>query len=276
MRSAVDLLRLRGFDADSARRTAEKVDRGLDCALAAIDAFVTAEQCESGSMPLTLAPCSLGQLIDAAREVAAPVLAARSQRLAFTPAAGPMAVRADSARSRQVITAMLEQASATAPQLSQIEMEARAGTAGAEVRVRFALEAAAAPSEAWFETYRSRPRGSRLALRSARQIMTLQQGRLTLELEPAGAQLVAQFAAAAVQAATAAPAPAPRQAPAARADGTHILIVDDSHEVRSVYREALQALGYTVTEAANAEEALSTAHERAPDVALIDIQLSWF
>src|SRR5215475_10899970 len=96
MRSAVDLLRLRNFDADSARRTADKVDRGLDAALAAIDAFVVAEQSENGTLALSVGECSLAQLIEAAREVAAPVLASRSQRLAHTPPAEPSAVRADS------------------------------------------------------------------------------------------------------------------------------------------------------------------------------------
>ncbi|TLZ45914.1 MAG: response regulator, partial [Gammaproteobacteria bacterium] len=52
-----------------------------------------------------------------------------------------------------------------------------------------------------------------------------------------------------------------------------ILIVEDSTEVRVIYREALAALGYTVSEAGNAEEALRTTVEAAPDVALIDIHL---
>ena len=54
---------------------------------------------------------------------------------------------------------------------------------------------------------------------------------------------------------------------------TRILIVEDSTEVRGIYREALAALGYTVSEAGNAEEALRTTVEAAPDVALIDIHL---
>lgn len=54
----------------------------------------------------------------------------------------------------------------------------------------------------------------------------------------------------------------------------HILIVDDSPEVRRSYREALVALGFTVTEAADAEQALSALLDRPPpDVALIDIHL---
>jgi CheY-like chemotaxis protein len=54
---------------------------------------------------------------------------------------------------------------------------------------------------------------------------------------------------------------------------SHILIVDDSIEVRRAYREALVALGFAVTEAADAEEALTALLDRTPDVALIDIHL---
>ena len=50
IRAAIDLLRLRNFDTEVSRRVAEKVDRGLDCALAAVDAFVAADQCENGTL----------------------------------------------------------------------------------------------------------------------------------------------------------------------------------------------------------------------------------
>jgi CheY-like chemotaxis protein len=55
--------------------------------------------------------------------------------------------------------------------------------------------------------------------------------------------------------------------------GNRILIVDDSAEVRRAYRDALVALGCTVTEAGDAEEALSAVEDDPPDVALIDIHL---
>jgi OmpR family response regulator RpaB len=49
--------------------------------------------------------------------------------------------------------------------------------------------------------------------------------------------------------------------------------VEDSPEVRRTYREALAALGYTVLEAADAEQALSSLEDTNPAVALIDIHL---
>src|SRR2546430_16507344 len=56
IRAAIDLLRLRNFDTEVSRRVAEKVDRGLDAALAAVDAFVAADQCESGTLTVAVGP----------------------------------------------------------------------------------------------------------------------------------------------------------------------------------------------------------------------------
>ena len=66
------------------------------------------------------------------------------------------------------------------------------------------------------------------------------------------------------------------QAPQAGAPGgaaERILIVDDSYEVRRAYREVLVTLGYTVLEAADAEQALRAIEGTTPDVGLIDIHL---
>ena len=70
-------------------------------------------------------------------------------------------------------------------------------------------------------------------------------------------------------AAQASQSPAPENASARN----RVLIVDDSVHVRRSYRDALGALGYVVTEAADAEQALSAVASTAPDVALIDIHL---
>jgi two-component system, sensor histidine kinase len=66
---------------------------------------------------------------------------------------------------------------------------------------------------------------------------------------------------------------APEADRSAQLRGTRILIVEDSAEVRRAYREALTELGYCVTEARNAEEALTLAPDVRPAVALIDIHL---
>lgn len=273
IRAAIDLLRLRNFDAEVSRRVAEKVDRGLDCALAAVDAFVAADQCENGTLSVAVAPTSLEQIVEAARTTLAPLLAGRSQRCEFAPSKPGVEAMADAAKTLRVISAMLEQASAVAPPRSVIEVRAAAGDSGPQIRVCFSIETPDSVGADWFESYGGRARGSRMALRTARHVMALQRGSLDLnQRSPGAAELVAAFA----PVGAARPAPASEQGAATtgpKASRTRILIVEDSNEVRVLYREALAALGYTVTEARNAEEALRTTVNAVPDVALIDIHL---
>src|SRR5712672_1880110 len=102
IRAAIDLLRLRNFDTDVSRRMAEKVDRGLDAALAAVDAFVAADQCENGTLTVEVAPTSLDQLVEGACTALAPRLAERSQRVEFAPPSRAVEALADAAKSLRV------------------------------------------------------------------------------------------------------------------------------------------------------------------------------
>jgi signal transduction histidine kinase/CheY-like chemotaxis protein len=56
-------------------------------------------------------------------------------------------------------------------------------------------------------------------------------------------------------------------------ESRRVLLVDDNHDSREMYRAVLRAHGHLVREAANAEKALALLDEEAPDVAFIDIGL---
>ena len=56
-------------------------------------------------------------------------------------------------------------------------------------------------------------------------------------------------------------------------ESRRVLLVDDNHDSREMYRAVLRAHGHLVREAANAERALALLDEEAPDVAFIDIGL---
>jgi CheY-like chemotaxis protein len=56
-------------------------------------------------------------------------------------------------------------------------------------------------------------------------------------------------------------------------ESRRVLLVDDNHDSREMYRAVLRANGHRVREAANAEKALALLAEEAPDVAFIDIGL---
>jgi CheY-like chemotaxis protein len=269
IRAAVDLLRIRGLDLDSAEAVTARIDRGLDNALATIDAFVLAERYESGTAAPAVEPVAMQELLERAAELLGPT---SRTRCTFVPAPA-MPVSADVDASRRALTAMFEHALAATPAEEGIEV--RAAAADGQLLVRVRLGAGTVLEESWFESFRARAGGSRLSLRAARRILQLQQGDLTLDTHGKEKFLVASFAPAraALPASVPEAAPAPRAASAPGAVGARVVIVDDSQEVRRAYREGLARLGYEVHEAKSAEAMLQDIERGAPDVAVVDIHL---
>jgi excisionase family DNA binding protein len=64
-----------------------------------------------------------------------------------------------------------------------------------------------------------------------------------------------------------------RSGPGKPARGPLVLVVDDDAGVREVVRINLEMEGYTVREAANAEEGLSAVEDDAPDLILLDVMM---
>jgi len=52
-----------------------------------------------------------------------------------------------------------------------------------------------------------------------------------------------------------------------------ILVADDNTASRELIREVLEMSGYDVVEAADGQDAVSTARENTPDLVLVDIQM---
>jgi CheY-like chemotaxis protein len=272
--SSVDLARLRHFDLEASRLLAEKVERGLRRAFALLDTFVLAEQSERGTLPLQVGTVRLEEILESARATLG-----GDGRYTFEPASGGVTVRADSGRSTQVLAAILQHAAAITARDQEVAVRTAGTAVQPEIRVRSRVDPVNMPGEEWFASYRGGD--GRMALRTAQRIMCLQGGALDLLKEnDGGFELVVRFAAGQAQREEKRhPSPQPQQpepsrpGAAPRATGKRILIVEDSPEVRRAYREALAALGYTVLEAADAEQALTALGDIRPDVALIDIHL---
>ena len=270
--SAADLARLRHFDPETSRLLAEKVERAMRRALKILDAFVLAEESEHTALQLAFQAVPLDEIVQAACNQLAPEEAGRCRVL---PAGQNTRVRADAGWSARVLTAVLQYAGGRALRESVVEVHTLAGVEP-EIRVRASLDPASEPREAWFTDYRAR--NARMALRTARRIMSLQGGGLDLvRPNDEECEFILRFcglrAEPEAQSQDAGPrARAPRPGAAGGA-AQCILIVDDSYEVRRAYREALVTLGYTVLEAADAEQALGEIAGTTPDVALIDIHL---
>jgi CheY-like chemotaxis protein len=274
--SSLDLLRLQNFDPQASRATTERIERGLRRALTLVDAFVLADECERGTLPLEPQGQRLGELLQAARALLGESLA---RRCPMPPAAPEVSVLADRAQTVRVLAALLQHAEHLAAPDGALALHVIDEGDSATAVLRFQGGARLRAGEECFHSWRS-PLPNVMALRTARCLMRLQRGDLELRAtaDGVGELRVSWARATAVGATPSAAADRGRPPAAAGASaepGTRlrILIVDDSAEVRKAYRDVLLALGYQVTEAANGEDALLWIESDAPDVALIDIHL---
>src|SRR5690348_16896602 len=64
-----------------------------------------------------------------------------------------------------------------------------------------------------------------------------------------------------------------RSGPGKPARGPLVLVVDDDESVREIVRVNLELEGYTVREAANANEGLAAVEDEAPDLILLDVMM---
>lgn len=269
--ASLDLARLRNFDADTARAVADRIERALQRAFATLDAFVLAEQCEKGTLELESATIGVNDILQGARERLDQEL---RDRCVFVPCPARTAVQADLRRSAEVLDAVVCHAGALARAGSPVEVRAQTAGLTAEIHVTASHDEHVDPGEDWFRSLRAPHRGG-MALRTARCIMRLQRGSLEVVRAAAGQyHFVLRFAASQGFAEAPSSHDPPRAAAAGSPQGiTRLIIVDDSAEVRRAYREALVPLGYNVTEAADAQQALIALEATAPHVALIDIHL---
>jgi hypothetical protein len=230
--SAADLARLRHFDPETSRLLAEKVERGLRRALQILDAFVLAAQSEEETLQLALRAVPLDEIVRAGCAELAREEAGRCQVL---PGDQNPRVRADANRSAQVLAAVLQHAGASAPREGVVEVRTLAA-GEPQIRVRARVDPANRPSEEWFLGYRSG--NARMALRTARRLMSLQGGGLDLfSCNDEEFEYVLRFSGARAE-----PEAQPQKASSRRAQAPppgesgaateRILIVDDSYEVR--------------------------------------------
>jgi excisionase family DNA binding protein len=64
-----------------------------------------------------------------------------------------------------------------------------------------------------------------------------------------------------------------RSGPGRTHEGPLVLLVDDDDGVRELVRVALELEGYTIREAASAEEGMRAIEERTPDLVLLDVMM---
>ena len=289
IRSAADVLRVRGSDPQVLDKALQHIRRSLDAALQTIDVFVAADRAMSGTLSLDPGAWSLGELIDEAIVRIRAIDTRETPRFRIAPLAPPCYVHADREQAVTVLSSVLEHARATCAQQGDIDVVVERGAGHAKLHVRFPVASPAAEVGTAFDTFRAPAGLGLMALRTARQIVELQQGSLTAGEDagsgvrefvltlPRGSDPAEAPQSSAASIATDEPTLAKHAAPSGEAGATRrplrILLVDDNLALRTSYTEALTELGYDVIGAGDGDEAVKIAEARRPDVALIDIHL---
>ena len=279
IRSAADVLRVRGSDPAVLDKSLQHIRRSLDAALSTIDAFVAAERAMTGTLSLDPGSHALATLIDEAIVRIRAVDARETPRFRVAPFE-TIYVNVDREQTIAMIASVLEHARATCDAQGEIGVTVEPEAGHARLRVRFPALKPAPQIAAQFETFRAPVGLGMMALRTARQIAELQQGKLVGSEDAAsGTREFVLELARGTESESAVPADDPPAACAASQNGkaAHlpltILLVDDNVALRTTYSEALTELGYDVISAADGDEAIKVAEQRQPDVALIDIHL---
>ncbi|MEO8485941.1 MAG: response regulator [Betaproteobacteria bacterium] len=289
IRSASDVLHVRGSDPVVLEKALQHIRRSLDAALQTIDAFVTADRAMTGTLSLDLTTHPLATLIDEAIARVKATDARATPRIRVAPASDPLFVNVDHEQTMTMLSSVLEHARVTCAENGDVDVTVEREAGHARVHVRFPVMKPVAEVSAAFDSFRAPSGLGLMALRTARQIAEQQQGSLVANEDPASGMrefvltLTSGTDPGAVAGVSVPEAQANGQAKATSAHGAangkdahlpmKILLVDDNVALRTTYAEALTELGYDVIPAANGEEAVKLAESRLPDVALIDIHL---
>jgi len=226
-------------------------------------------------------------MIDTAIQRVQTQLDSCGQSVAVIPFADEIEITADPWLTAQALSTLIEHASRAASRGDTMNLSVDRGATRANVTLRIPRSANRLAADALVDSFGDGAAKGSVVLRAAKLIMERQQAMLSVLVNPASIDLAFSLPLAVEPAAIRLSGSSRDHATASgravlRDPGkpaapdqlySKILVLDDNRAVRTAYGEALEALGYEVMLASNAEEALKIAEQRAPEVALIDIHL---
>ena len=243
-----------------------------------LDDLLDVARISSGRLALRHKHVSLASVVDAAVETAQPLLDARHHRFTLSLPPHDVVLDADPLRLAQVLSNLLSNAAKYTDDGGAIELRADEAQGQVVIRVRdngiglseasreqiFQMFSQVAPALGRAES------GLGIGLALSRGLVELHGG--TIEAHSAGIGRGAEFVVRLPALVGAAP-PAPAASPgaAAGAPSRDVLIADDNVDALSSLALLLELAGHRVHTASDGKEALATAEQLRPDVAILDI-----
>jgi signal transduction histidine kinase/DNA-binding response OmpR family regulator/CHASE3 domain sensor protein len=242
--------------------------------LALINDVLDLSKVEAGRMEMRVEECSARELADAAVTMVQPLAEKKQLKLTVE---GRGRVRADSARTRQVLYNLLSNAVKFTPENGAISVTVEERNADVRFSVRdtgigIASEDLSRLFSSFTQLQRPEVRsadGTGLGLALSRRLVELQGGTISVESEP-GVGSVFSFT-------------VPRArglemsslsrsvGDATAADSHRVLIIDDDPRAREIFALSLRGSGFEVVECDTGEEGVAAARELQPAAIILDI-----
>jgi PAS domain S-box-containing protein len=279
IRNAIQLLKLRGFDAATVTSARDLIDRQLTQMTRLIDDLLDVSRISRGRIDIRREPVELQLALGLALDGARPLIDLNDHRLAVKLADETLQVSGDLVRLSQIFTNLLNNAAKYTPAGGDIELILERQGQEAEVIVRdngigIPAGMAAAIFDMFVQVDTSFERshgGLGIGLTLAQQLTLLHGGRI--EARSAGVGHGSEFCVrppllpAEMASATA----SHEETGPAHPGDRKVLIVDDNVDAAISLSLLLQTLGFSTRVAHDGREALATAPEFKPEVVVLDI-----
>ena len=278
--TALQLLQLRGVEGGERERTI--IERQVRHLVGLVDDLLDVSRITRGKVRLNLEPVELTDIVAKGIELASPLLEQHQHDLATDVPRHGLGVAADPVRLAQVISNLLTNAAKYTPPGGKIRISARRQADLVVLTVRdtgIGIDADMLPHvfDLFTQDRQAIDRaqgGLGLGLAIVRSLVALHGGSVTARSEGRGrgSQFEVTLPWVEVGAPSTHDADGPRRAPSL-ASGLRVLIVDDNQDAAAMLAEILAESGHTTVVAHDGPEALRTARQFKPDVALLDLGL---
>jgi len=248
-----------------------------------VDDLLDVSRVTRGLIQLDRMLLDLRAIVDEAVEQVRPQLAARRQRLSLHLPSVPLTVDGDRARLVQVLSNLLGNAAKYTPEDGAIDLQAHIVDKVDGSKLLLSVrdngigmdrELTERAFDLFTQAKRSSDRsqgGLGLGLALVRNLVELHGG--TVTCASPGLGLGSTFTVTLPLAASAVPNPEPPEAPARRATGLRLLVVDDNVDAATTLAMLLEASGHEVFIEHESLRALELSRSARPDVCLLDIGL---
>lgn len=284
IRSAVELMHHAGpANSDLHNQARDIISRQVDHLVRLVDDLLDVARISQGKITLEKKPIEVSMFIQAAVELALPIIEERKHALDIHLAPGHVLVKGDAVRLSQVIANLLNNAAKYTSPGGKIAVEARLHDDGT---IRIAVkdngigidpERSAAIFDLFSQGQTASDRaqdGLGIGLSLVKQLVELHEGRISVHSAGPGQgstfhvelPTIRDEPDSAAQAEAASPMPAttkPRK----------VLVVDDNQDALSMTSMLLSSLGYEIATASDAASTITMALQHLPDVVLLDIGL---